>query len=269
VTEGPPMPRALPPPARWIGTLGYLTLYVVGLLGRFGRFLGHAAALVFIPPLKLGRLAGRIYFIGFKSLIIVILTGAFTGMALGLQVFLTLQRVGSEAFVGPAVGISLLRELGPVLTAVFVTGLAGSALTAELGIMRITEQIDALMVMALNPMRYLVVPAMLAGLITFPMLTAIFDVAGIYGGYLVAVILLGMSPGTYLGQMQAFTDMTDIMVGFWKSLAFGVLVPWVCTYKGFHCGHGAEGVSRATTEAVVLSCVLILIFNYFLGSVLP
>jgi len=135
--------------------------------------------------------------------------------------------------------------------------------------MRITEQIDALMVMALNPVRYLVVPAMLAGLITFPMLTAIFDVAGIYGGYLVAVILLGMSPGTYFGQMQAFTDMTDVMVGFWKSLAFGVLVPWVCTYKGFHCGHGAEGVSRATTEAVVLSCVLILIFNYFLGSVLP
>jgi phospholipid/cholesterol/gamma-HCH transport system permease protein len=269
VTDGSPAPRALPPPARWIEALGYYTLYIVESLGRFGRFLGQAIALAFIPPLKLGRLAGRIYFIGFKSLTIVILTGAFTGMALGLQVFLTLQRVGSEAFVGPAVGIALVRELGPVLTAVFVTGLAGSALTAELGIMRITEQIDALMVMALNPMRYLVVPAILAGLITFPMLTAIFDVAGIYGGYLVAVILLGMSPGTYFGQMQAFADMGDVMVGFWKSLAFGALVPWVCTYKGFHCGHGAEGVSRATTEAVVLSCVLILVFNYFLGSVLP
>jgi phospholipid/cholesterol/gamma-HCH transport system permease protein len=269
MTVGSAVPDALPPPLRWVGALGHIALYIVESLGRFGRFLGHAIALVFLPPLKLGRLVGRLYFIGFKSLTIVILTGAFTGMALGLQVFLTLQRVGSEAFVGPAVGIALVRELGPVLTAVFVTGLAGSALTAELGIMRITEQIDALMVMALNPMRYLVVPAVLAGLITFPMLTAIFDVAGIYGGYVVAVILLGMSPGTYFGQMQAFADMTDVMVGFWKSLAFGALVPWVCTYKGFHCGHGAEGVSRATTEAVVLSCVLILVFNYFLGSVLP
>ncbi len=269
MTVGSAGPDTWPLPARLLESLGRLTLYIVQSLGRFGRFLAQAAALTFVPPLKVGRLAGRIYFIGFKSLTIVILTGAFTGMALGLQVFLTLQRVGSEAFVGPAVGIALVRELGPVLTAVFVTGLAGSALTAELGIMRITEQIDALMVMALNPMRYLVVPAILAGIISFPMLTAIFDVAGIYGGYLVAVILLGMSPGTYFGQMHAFADMADVMVGFWKSLAFGALVPWVCTYKGFHCGHGAEGVAHATTEAVVLSCVLILVFNYFLGSVLP
>ena len=267
--EGSAGPASWPLPLRLLEALGWLALYIVESLGRFGRFLGEAVALVFIPPLKLARLAGRIYFIGFKSLTIVILTGGFTGMALGLQVFLTLQRVGSEAFVGPAVGIALVRELGPVLTAVFVTGLAGSALTAELGIMRISEQIDALMVMALNPVRYLVVPAILAGLITFPMLTAIFDVAGIYGGYLVAVVLLQMSPGTYFGQMQTYADMADVMVGLWKSLCFGVLVPWVCTYKGFHCGHGAEGVSRATTEAVVLSCVLILVFNYFLGSVLP
>jgi phospholipid/cholesterol/gamma-HCH transport system permease protein len=269
VTDGSAGPETWPLPARWVEAIGRVTLYLVESLGRFGRFLGEAVALVFIPPLKFSRLAGRVYFIGFKSLSIVILTGAFTGMALGLQVFLTLQRVGSEAFVGPAVGIALVRELGPVLTAVFVTGLAGSALTAELGIMRISEQVDALMVMALNPMRYLVVPAILAGIITFPMLTAIFDVTGIYGGYLVAVILLGLSPGTYFGQMHAFADMSDVMVGFWKSLSFGALVPWVCTYKGFHCGHGAEGVSRATTEAVVLSCVLILVFNYFLGSVLP
>ena len=190
-------------------------------------------------------------------------------MVLGLQVFLTLQRFGSEAFLGPAVAPALVRELGPVLCAVFVTGLAGSALTAELGIMRITEQIDALMVMALNPMRYLVVPALLAGVITFPLLTAIFDVVGIFGGYLVAVELLGLSPGTYFGQMQAFVDMADVMVGFWKAISFGLIVPWVCTYKGFHCGHGAEGVARATTQAVVLSSVLILVWDYFLGSVLP
>ncbi len=135
--------------------------------------------------------------------------------------------------------------------------------------MRITEQIDALTVMALNPMRYLVVPAIVAGVITFPLMTAIFDVIGIFGGYLVAVGLLGMSPGTYFGEMQTFVDWRDIPTGLWKSLSFGILVPWVCAYKGFHCGHGAEGVARATTQAVVLTSVLILVWDYFLGSVLP
>ena len=238
-------------------------------LGRFGRFFAEAVVFVFVPPFKLSRLVDRINFIGFQSLIIVLLTGAFTGMVLGLQVFLTLTRFGAEGFLGPAVALSLIRELGPVLCAVFVTGLAGSALTAEIGIMRITEQIDALTVMALNPMRYLVVPAIVAGLITFPLMTAIFDVVGIFGGYLVTVQLLGLSPGTYFGEMQTFVDWSDLMVGFWKSISFGLLVPWVCTYKGFHCGHGAEGVARATTQAVVLSSILILVLDYVLGTLLP
>jgi phospholipid/cholesterol/gamma-HCH transport system permease protein len=167
------------------------------------------------------------------------------------------------------VALSLIRELGPVLAALMVTGRAGSALTAEIGIMRITEQIDALTVMALNPMRYLIVPVIVAGFITFPLMTAIFDVVGIFGGYLVGVKLFGLSEGTYFGEMRTFVDMADIMTGFWKSLSFGVIVSWVCTYKGYYSGHGAEGVSRATTEAVVLSSVLILVWDYFLGSVLP
>ena len=128
--DGSPAPRALPLPARWIGALGYLTLYVVESLGRFGRFLGAAVGLVFLPPLKLGRVAGRVYFIGFKSLTIVILTGAFTGMALGLQVFLTLQRVGSEAFVGPAVGIALVRELPGMVGDAVAAALAGRSMSA-------------------------------------------------------------------------------------------------------------------------------------------
>ena len=142
-----------------------------------------------------------------------ILTGAFTGMVLGLQIFLTLSRFGSEAFLGPAVALTLIRELGPVLCALIVTGRAGSALTAEIGIMRISEQIDALTVMALNPTRYLVVPPIVAGLLTFPLMTALFDVVGIFGGYLVSVELLGLSSGTYFGEMQNFVDMTDIMTG--------------------------------------------------------
>ncbi len=266
VPEGAaPLPAVLRP----VAGLGRATLDVVQSLGRFGRFFAHAVAIVLVPPFKLGRVIDRIHFIGSGSLTLVVLTGGFTGMVLGLQIFLVLSRFGAEAFLGPAVALSLIRELGPVLCAVFVTGLAGSALTAEIGIMRISEQIDALTVMALSPTRYLVVPALVAGIVTFPLMTAIFDVVGIFGGYLVCVKLLGLSAGTYFGEMHTFVDFSDVMVGFWKSLAFGILVPWVCTYKGFHCGHGAEGVARATTQAVVLSSVLILVADYVLGSVLP
>ena len=254
---------------RPVESLGRVSLDIVGSLGRFGLFLAQAVAWIFIPPFKFRQLLERVHFIGFRSLSVIILTGAFTGMVLGLQVFLTLVRFGSEAFLGPAVALSLIRELGPVLAALMVTGRAGSALTAEIGIMRITEQIDALTVMALNPMRYLIVPAIVAGFITFPLMTAIFDVVGIFGGFLVGVKLLGLSEGTYFGEMRTFVEMADIMTGFWKSLSFGVIVTWVCTYKGYYTGHGAEGVSRATTQAVVLSSVLILVWDYFLGSVLP
>jgi phospholipid/cholesterol/gamma-HCH transport system permease protein len=252
-----------------VEALGAATLSVVESLGRFGAFLGYAVAVMVTPPFKVQAVLARIHYIGFRSLLIILLTGAFTGMVLGLQVFFVLSRFGSEAYLGPAVALSLIRELGPVLAALMVTGRAGSALTAEIGIMRITEQIDALTVMALNPVRYLVVPSILAGIITFPLMTAIFDVVGIFGGYLVGVELLGLSHGTYFGEMETFVGMDDIMLGFWKSLSFGVIVTWVCTYKGFHVGHGAEGVARATTQAVVLSSVLILVWDYFLGSVLP
>jgi phospholipid/cholesterol/gamma-HCH transport system permease protein len=264
-----PTPDMWPAPLRPVAALGRVSLEVVEALGRFGLFFVQAVGYTVTPPFKLGRLLDRINFIGFRSLTIVLLTGAFTGMVLGLQIFLTLSRFGSEAYLGPAVALSLIRELGPVLCAVFVTGLAGSALTAEIGIMRITEQIDALQVMALNPMRYLVVPALVGGLIAFPLLVSIFDVVGIFGGYIVGVELLGLSPGTYYGEMKTFVDWSDLMTGYWKALSFGLIVPWVCTYKGFHCGHGAEGVARATTQAVVLSSVLILVWDYFLGSVLP
>jgi phospholipid/cholesterol/gamma-HCH transport system permease protein len=260
---------ALAPALRPVDALGRWAIAIVESLGRFGAFLALAVAALVTPPFKLWALIGRINYIGFRSLLIILLTGAFTGMVLGLQIFLTLSRFGAEAFLGPAVALSLIRELGPVLAALMVTGRAGSALTAELGIMRITEQIDALTVMALSPMRYLVAPSLLAGLITFPMMTALFDVVGIFGGYLVGVELLGLSQGTYWGEMQTFVNMADVTTGFWKSLSFGVIVTWVCTYKGFHVSRGAEGVAQATTQAVVLSSVLILVWDYFLGSILP
>jgi len=260
-------PTALP--LRPFEAIGRRTIFVVESLGRFGSFFLLAIVSMVTPPFKLRAFLDRIHYIGFNSLLIILLTGAFTGMVLGLQIYFTLSRFGSEAFLGPAVALSIIRELGPVLSALMVTGRAGSALTAEIGIMRITEQIDALTVMALNPFRYLVTPSILAGLVTFPMMTALFDLVGIFGGYLVGVQLLGLSEGTYFGEMQTFVDMGDIMTGFWKSLSFGVIVIWVATYKGFHVGHGAAGVARATTQSVVLSSVLILVWDYFMGSVLP
>jgi phospholipid/cholesterol/gamma-HCH transport system permease protein len=168
------------------------------------------------------------------------------------------------------VGLALIKEMGPVISALMVTGRAGSSVTAEIGIMRISEQIDALELMGLNPYRYLIVPNLLAAIISVPLLTAIFDVVGIFGGYLIGVKLLGVSSGVYFGEMISYVEMKDILEGLFKSLNFGVIIAWVCCFKGYYAGYytgfGAEGVSRATTQAVVLSSVLILVWDYFLTS---
>jgi len=252
--------------AEWLRGAGSWALSTLKTLGRMYIFLLYSLAYVFVPPFKYRIFLRQIQFIGTKSMVVIFLMGSFTGMVLALQIFHTLRKVGSEAMLGPAVALTLIRELGPVLSALTITGRAGSALTAEIGIMRITEQIDALTSMALNPMRYLVVPKIVAAMITFPLLTAMFDFIGIWGGYLVGVKLLGLSSGTYFSQMKQFVDMRDILIGFYKSFSFGVLVLWICCYKGFYTGYGAEGVSKSTTEAVVMSSVLILIWDYFLGT---
>jgi phospholipid/cholesterol/gamma-HCH transport system permease protein len=233
-----------------------------------GLFLANAFIYASTPPLKYSRVLQQIRFIGFQSILVIFLTGAFTGMVLGLQGFYTLNRFGSTALLGPMVALSLIRELGPVLSALMVTGRAGSAMTAEIGIMRITEQIDALKLMGLNPFRYLVVPRLLACLISLPLLSSIFNVVGIFGGYLIGGRLLGVGEGTYFGEMANYVDLEDILRGIYKSLSFGVLITWVCCYKGYTAGFGAEGVSKATTQAVVLSSVLILVWDYFMTSIL-
>jgi phospholipid/cholesterol/gamma-HCH transport system permease protein len=252
----------------WLEKIGAGTLALLAYVGRLGLFLGQSLGLVFVPPLKVQRVIRQMHFIGARSSLVIALTGLFTGMVLGLQGYYTLSRFGSTGFLGSAVAISLITELGPVLAALMVTGRAGSALAAEIGIMRITEQIDALEVMALNPMRYLVVPNILAGIIVLPLLGALFNVVGIYGGYLVGVELLGVSSGTYFSSMISSVDMSDITTGLYKSLSFGLLITWVCCFKGYYTGYGAEGVSKATTEAVVFSSVAVLVLDYFLNSVL-
>ena len=251
-----------------LAQLGAAVLSLLASLGRIGLFLGQSVGLIFIPPLKIRRVMRQVQFIGARSLLVIALTGLFTGMVLGLQGYYTLTRFGSEAYLGPAVALSLITELGPVLSALMVTGRAGSAIAAEIGIMRITEQIDALEVMALNPVRYLVVPNIVAGIIALPLLGALFSTIGIYGGYLVGVQLLGVNSGTYFGNMKDFVDLTDVRNGLYKSLVFGVLITFLCCFKGYHTGYGAEGVSKATTEAVVWSSVAILVLDYFLNSVL-
>ena len=248
--------------------VGRTTLEQVQGTGRMALFLGSACFWACLPPLKLRRIVRQIHFIGVKSLSVILLTALFTGMVLGLQGYYTLRKFGSEALLGPSIALSLLRELGPVMAALMVTARAGSATAAEIGIMRITEQIDALRAMAVNPMKYLVVPRVIAGLIAVPLLTAIFDVVGIYGGYLVGVKLLGISSGTYFSEMRNAVEMADINGGFLKSLSFGIIITWVCTYKGYYTGHGAEGVVKSTTEAVVLSSVLVLVWDYFMTSLL-
>ena len=247
-------------------SLGAWFIARLGRLGHTGVFLGQTVVCSVTPPLKAQRVLKQIWFVGWKSMLVICLTGAFTGMVLALQGYPTLKRVGSEAFLGPLVALSLIRELGPVLAALMVTGRAGSSIAAEIGIMRTNEQIDALELMGLNPMRYLVVPNLLACLVAMPMLAAIFDVIGIFGGYLVGVRLLGLNPGTYFGEMTNYVELRDVIGGMYKAMSFGVLIAWVCCYKGYFSRFGAEGVSAATTQAVVNTSVLILVWDYVVTS---
>ena len=237
-------------------------------LGRMVCFLATAFFLVAFPPYLLRRIVRQINFIGVKTTLVIVLTGSFTGMVLALQTYYALVKFGAETSLGPVVALSLIRELGPVISALMVTGRAGSALTAEIGIMRISEQIDALDAMALNPYKYLIIPNLLAGIISLPLLNAIFVVVGVWGGYAVGVGLTGVSSGTYFGGIRDFISAKDILEGLYKSLSFGMLITWISCYKGYFTGYGAEGVSKATTQAVVLSSVTILIWDYFMTSIL-
>ena len=255
-----------------IRKLGAFTLEYLRRMGIMGLFFFKALFYMITPPLKFLRLLKQIRFVGLRSVFVIILTGAFSGMVLGFQGYYTLNRFGSDAFLGPMVGLALIKELGPVISALMVTGRAGSAIAAEIGIMRMSEQIDAMELMGLNPYRYLVVPNLLAAMISLPLLTAIFDVMGIFGGYLIGGKLLGVGSGTYFGEMANYVKIDDVMEGIYKSFSFGVIIAWVCCFKGYYAGvfegFGSEGVSGATTEAVVLSSVLILVWDYFMTSIL-
>jgi len=257
-----------------IGVLGESVIEMLHSLGKCTLFISTACALMMTPPFKIRRIIDQLYFIGVKSIFVVSLTAVFTGMVLGLQGYYTLAKFNSEGLLGGAVALSLIRELGPVLSALMVAGRAGSSMAAELGSMRISEQIDALDTMNIHPLKFLVSPKIAASIIAVPLLTAIFNVVGMMGGYLTGVVMLEVNQAVFLNSMIQATDMQDIVVGMTKPLFFGLMIAGLSSYKGYYCDilkkgvYGSESVSYATTSAVVISSVVILVLDYVLTAIL-
>ena len=255
-----------------LATLGRHAIGMAQDLGRIALFFFKGFILIFYPPIQISKIKQQIYFIGMKSVFIICLSGAFVGMVMGLQGYYLLVKYGSAGVLGSAVALSLIREMGPVLTAIMVIARGGSAMAAEIGIMRISEQIDALETMDIDPIRFLISPRIAAALISFPLLTALCDVVGILGGYLTGSILLGVNPDLYFARVESSVTLTDVSGGFIKSIVFAVIVVSICCFQGYtthtRTEHGAKGVSLSTTSAVVLSCILILIADYVLTSFL-
>ncbi|OPX37650.1 MAG: ABC transporter permease [Desulfobacteraceae bacterium 4484_190.3] len=220
------------------------------------------------PPLKLRLIFKQMEFVGVKSIFVVLLTGIFTGMVMALQGYYGFRMFGAESLVGSTVALGMTRELGPVLTSLMVTARAGSAMAAELGTMRVTEQIDALYVMAANPVKHLIVPRIIAGVVMLPALTIVSDFVGTLGGYFVGVIILDINAGAFIKNITTYVDLDDIYNGLIKAAFFGLILSLIGCYKGFNTTGGAEGVGRATTEAVVLASISILISDYFLTAIM-
>jgi len=246
---------------RWISDSGAAVIFFL------------RASLKMFRPTQFSKIVQQVYSIGARSCPIILLVGLFTGMVLGLQMSSALVRVGAMGYLGTIVALALVRELGPVLAAIMITARAGSAITAEIGIQRISEQVDALATMHIDPVRYLVSPRVAAAIISFPVLTALFDLIGIVGGYISGVMIMGANSGTYLFRVQSSMEMKDILHGFIKAVVFAVVVSTVCCFQGYFAhmradSHGAKAVAHSTTSAVVLSCVLILLSDYLVTSFL-
>jgi phospholipid/cholesterol/gamma-HCH transport system permease protein len=236
--------------------------------GRLMILFAQTVSWTFRPPLQGREILKQMEEVGVRSFPVVVITAAFTGMVLALQSYTGFKRFGAESMVGTVVALSVTRELGPVLTGLMVSGRVGSAMAAELGTMRVTEQIDALYTLATNPIKYLIVPRFLAALIMLPILTIFADVIGILGGYLVSVQILGTNPTLYVRRTWNYLEFSDLYSGLVKAIFFGMIMATISCYQGFSAQGGAEGVGRATTKAVVLSSLTILISNYFITAFL-
>lgn len=238
-------------------------------LGRFCLFVTEAILWFFRPPFRWRLVLDEIEFVGNQSIFIVSLTAIFTGAVFAYQAWLAFVLVGTDSLVGASVAIALLRELAPVLTGIVVSGRAGAAMAAKIGFMQVSEQVDAMEVMAVSPMQYLVAPRILGAMIATPILIAIFALIGNVGGYIVGTLVCHIDSGIYLQKMRYYLDPMDFFHGVIKGIFFGFILGSIGCYKGYRAGHGAEGVGRATNEAVVYAMVTILVSDYFLSVIVP
>jgi phospholipid/cholesterol/gamma-HCH transport system permease protein len=247
--------------------LGYAVLRFIDHLGKLTIFTGQIVRALVTPPVRVRVFVAELFNLGVLSLVIICVCGLAVGMVLGLQGYNTLVRFGAENSLGAVVGLSLIRELGPVLTALLTTGRAGSATTAEIGTMVATEQLDGLRMMSVNPIHLVVMPKTMAMICVMPLLSALFIVFGLAGGYFVGVNLMGVDGGTYIASLQSAVDYYDDVAGsLLKALVFGVLVGLIATYRGYTCAPTSAGVSSATTSTVVIGSVSVLIFDYFITA---
>ncbi|MDX8389115.1 MAG: MlaE family lipid ABC transporter permease subunit [Mariprofundaceae bacterium] len=250
----------------FFGALGRWCIQITQRFGDATILSASSLKLFFSPPWQGKHIVIQTYAVGVNSLIIIIVTGAFAGMVLSLQGYYTLAKFGSASLLGSAVALSIIRELGPVLGALMITGRAGSSITAEIGIMRVTEQLDALEMMAVNPRARIIMPRIVAVTLSVPLLISIFDVVGIGSGYIVGVELLHVNPGAFIAEMQAKVSITDIYAGWIKAVAFGFMIGVICTYMGYRAVPTTEGVAKATTQAVVATSIGVLMVDYILTS---
>jgi phospholipid/cholesterol/gamma-HCH transport system permease protein len=247
--------------------LGHRTVNAVWRLGYASRFFMLTLLYSGVSFRRFRLTIKELYFTGVLSLIIILVAGMFVGMVLGLQGYETLKRYGSESALGTLVALSLVRELGPVLSAMLFASRAGSAMTAEIGLMKATEQLSAMEMMAVNPIARVVAPRFWAGVISMPLLSSIFSAMGVFGGYVVGVVLIGVDEGSFWSQMQAAVDFRDdVLNGVIKSFVFGVTVTVISVFEGFDAPPTAEGVSGATTRTVVQSSLAILMLDFILTA---
>ncbi|MFM8516926.1 MAG: lipid asymmetry maintenance ABC transporter permease subunit MlaE [Nevskiaceae bacterium] len=235
-------------------------------IGRVGVFFGRLLVQCGPALLRPRAVVHQVFNAGARSLIIIMLCGLFVGMVLGLQGFDLLQRFGSEDALGVAAALGLLQELGPVVTALLFAGRAGTSLTSEIGLMRATDQLTAMEIMAVDPLRHVVAPRFLGGLIAMPLLVAIFNLVGLFGAQLIGVQLRGVDPGAFLSQMQSAVELDDVSEGIVKSVCFGVACSLIAVYEGYNVEPTAAGVGLATTRTVVISSVLTLLIDYMLTA---
>ncbi len=262
-------------PARALASIGAVVISalkggrnVFETTGQMVALFGQSTVWFFRRPIRFREYFRQLDFVGAQSVMLIILTGGFTGMVSALQGYIGMSKYGAQSMVGATVALAMTRELGPVITALMIVGRVGSAMTAEIGSMRNTQQIDALQSMAVDPIQYLIVPRIFASAVVMPILALIFSLAGMVGAYVISTQYLGVDAGAFMSSVRYYLDADDVRHGAVKAVFFGLITSLVACYKGYYSTGGARGVGLATTRAVVLSSVLVLISDYIMTNIM-